>query len=31
MFEIVMGLVFVPVIIFMAWWIVGCIKISMED
>jgi len=31
MFNIVMGLVFAPVLIFMVWWIVGCIKIGMED
>jgi len=31
MFELVMGLVFGPTFIFMVWWIVGCIKIGMED
>ena len=31
MFGIVIGLLFVPVIIFMAWFVVSCIKIGMED
>lgn len=31
MFWIVATVLFVPVIVFMAWFIVSCIKIGMED